>query len=82
MHARMSTHPMGPVQRAQQAEVRRILRSIGAQAKLNIGQPNDKYEREAHRVADQVMAMPDKTAVRDQGRGVSNGNNTIQMKPT
>jgi len=29
------------------------------QAKLKIGQPNDKYEQEADRVADQVMRMPE-----------------------
>ncbi len=29
------------------------------QAKLTIGQPNDKYEQEADRVADQVMRMPE-----------------------
>ena len=29
------------------------------QAKLTIGQPNDKYEQEADRVAEQVMRMPD-----------------------
>lgn len=29
------------------------------QPKLKIGEPNDKYEREADRVADQVMGMPD-----------------------
>jgi hypothetical protein len=29
------------------------------QPKLEIGQPDDKYEREADRVADQVMRMPD-----------------------
>lgn len=29
------------------------------QAKLDIGQPNDKHVQEAHRVADQVMRMPD-----------------------
>ena len=29
------------------------------QAKLTIGQPNDKYEQEADRVAEQVMSMPD-----------------------
>ncbi|MGD2087574.1 MAG: hypothetical protein PVH61_15415 [Candidatus Aminicenantes bacterium] len=29
------------------------------QAKLKIGQPNDKYEQEADRVADMVMRMPD-----------------------
>ena len=48
-----------PEAKAQQAEIRRILRSTGAQAKLTIGQPNDKYEQEADRVVDQVMAMPD-----------------------
>lgn len=29
------------------------------QTKLKIGQPNDKYEQEADRVADQVMNMPE-----------------------
>ncbi len=52
-------HPMGSVQVMQQAEVHHILHSTGAQAKLTIGQPNDKYEQEADRVADQVMRMPD-----------------------
>ena len=52
-------HPMGSVQQVQRMEIRRILRSTGVQAKLTIGQPNDKYEQEADRVADQVMAMPD-----------------------
>src|ERR687898_2224544 len=28
------------------------------QAKLEIGSPNDRFEREAERVADQVMGMP------------------------
>jgi len=41
----------------QQAEIRRILHSTGAQAKLTIGQPNDKYEQEADRVAEAVMWM-------------------------
>lgn len=31
----------------------------GVQAKLTIGQPNDPYEQEADRVAEQVMSMPD-----------------------
>jgi hypothetical protein len=48
-------HSKDPVQHAQQAEIRRILRSTGAQAKLTIGQPKDKFEQEADRVADQVM---------------------------
>lgn len=30
----------------------------GLQTKLKIGKPNDVYEREADRIADQVMAMP------------------------
>lgn len=49
----------GPEVTAQQAEIRRILRSTGVQAKLTIGQPNDKYEQEADRVAEQVMRMPE-----------------------
>lgn len=51
-------HPMSPVQQAQQAEIHRILRSTGSQAKLTIGAPNDIYEQEADRVADQVMRTP------------------------
>ena len=49
----------GPEVKAQRAEIRRILRCTGAQAKLTIGSQNDKYEQEAERVAGQVMAMPD-----------------------
>jgi hypothetical protein len=32
---------------------------LGIQPKLRIGQPNDKYEQEADRVADQVMRLPE-----------------------
>jgi hypothetical protein len=70
-------HPMGPAQQAQQAEIRRILRSTGAQAKLTIGQPNDKYEQEADRVADQVMAMPDPKLQRQP----ENEEETLKTKP-
>jgi len=52
-------YPMSPVQQAQQAEIRRILRFTSAQAKLRIGLPGDKYEQEADRVADAVMRMPE-----------------------
>jgi len=45
--------------KAQQVDIHRILRSTGVQTKLTIGQPNDKYEQEADRIADKVMAMPD-----------------------
>lgn len=34
-------------------------RALPIQAKLKIGQPNDKYEQEADRVAEQVMRMPE-----------------------
>lgn len=38
-------------------------KGITIQAKLTIGQPNDKYEQEADHIADQVMRIPDRTAV-------------------
>ena len=39
--------------------VQRLIKSGALQAKLKIGQPNDIYEQEADRVAEQVMRMPD-----------------------
>jgi hypothetical protein len=39
--------------------VQRLIKSRALQAKLRIGQPNDIYEQEADRVAEQVMRMPD-----------------------
>ncbi len=48
-------HPMGPSQQAQQADVRRILQNTALQARLVVGPPNDQYEQEADRVADQVV---------------------------
>lgn len=39
--------------------VERMVRSGALQAKLRIGQPGDKYEQEADRVADAVMRMPE-----------------------
>lgn len=41
------------------AEIRRILRDPCLQAKLTVGAPDDVYEREADRVADEVMRMPE-----------------------
>lgn len=69
----------GPDVKAQQADIHNILRSTGAQAKLTIGQPNDKYEQEADRVADQVMAMPDPKLQR-QPEGEEE-EETLQTKP-
>ena len=43
----------------QRAKVRHILRGPTLQPKLTIGQPYDKYEQEADRVAEQVLRMPD-----------------------
>lgn len=39
--------------------VQRLLRSGTLQAKLKIGQPGDRYEQEADRVANAVMRMPE-----------------------
>jgi hypothetical protein len=43
--------------------VQRMLKSGILQAKLRIGQPNDVYEREADRVAERVMRMPEPKAL-------------------
>jgi len=45
--------------KAQKAEIHCILHSTGAQAKLTIGQPNDKYEQEADRIAEKIVNMPE-----------------------
>ncbi|KAF5424757.1 hypothetical protein C5S42_12550 [Candidatus Methanomarinus sp.] len=39
--------------------VSRLMKSGALQVKLRIGQPGDKYEQEADRVADAVMRMPE-----------------------
>ncbi len=43
----------------QRVSVRNILRSAGVQAKLTVGAPDDVYEKEADRVAETVMRMPE-----------------------
>jgi hypothetical protein len=48
-----------PLSRMQSAELTRSIKSSALQAKLRIGQPNDIYEQEADRVAEQVTRMPD-----------------------
>ena len=55
----------------------RLLRSGQIQAKLTVSHPGDVYEREADRVADQVMRMPD-----SQGLGAltSGGPGVIHRK--
>ena len=39
--------------------VQRLFMAATIQPKLRIGQPNDIYEQEADRVADEVLRMPD-----------------------
>jgi hypothetical protein len=48
-----------PTAQIQCAQIRELLRPLRLQAKLTIGQPGDKYEQEADRVADEVMRMPE-----------------------
>ena len=57
--------PQSTSQRLQRAVGNRVLNSLlrsrTIQPKLTISQPDDEYEREADRVADRVMRMPDPT---------------------
>jgi len=48
---------MSAAWRPQHPEIRRTLRKTSVQPKLTVGAPNDEYEREADRVADQVMRI-------------------------
>jgi hypothetical protein len=43
--------------------IQKLVKSGVLQAKLRVGQPNDIYEQEADRVAEQVMRMPEPQAV-------------------
>ena len=68
-------------------QVQRWFKSGLLQAKLQIGQPNDIYEQEADRVADQVMRMPDEkvdsrqSIVRRRGEVGGLKGESLQMKP-
>jgi len=73
-----STSPMTHSLHLQQAKVRQILRSPTLQPKLTIGQPNDKYEQEADRVADEMMRMPEQ---RLQRQAEEEEEELIQTKP-
>jgi len=50
------------------------------QAKLTVGQPNDRYEQEADRVADEVMRMP-KPQVQRQVEPEEEEEEKLQVKP-
>ncbi len=60
--------------------VQRLFKSGALQAKLKIGRPNDKYEQEADRVADQVMSMPEPRVLR-QIEPEEEEEESIQSKP-
>jgi hypothetical protein len=54
------------------------LYAAGVQAKLTVGEPNDQYEQEADRVADQVVNMP----APGEGQSIQRQNDDeLQMKP-
>lgn len=50
------------------------------QPKLTIGQPGDRYEQEADRVADQVMAMPVSTSQQQIQRQTNDEEEQVQAK--
>ena len=60
--------------------VQRLIKSGTLQAKLKIGQPGDKYEQEADRVADAVMRMPE-PGVQRQVKPQEEEEETLQSKP-
>ncbi len=69
-----------PAAQIQRAHIRQVLRPPRVQAKLTIGQPNDKYEQEADRVADEVMRMPEPRLQR-QAEEKEEAEELIQAKP-
>ena len=60
--------------------VQQLIKSGTLQAKLRIGQPGDKYEQEADRVADEVMRMPE-PGVQRQVEPEEEEEETLQPKP-
>jgi hypothetical protein len=60
--------------------VQRLYKAGKLQAALKISRPDDIYEREADRVADAVMRMPENTAGSRQS-AVSDAHGVIQTKP-
>ena len=58
----------------------RLMQSGMLQAKLTVSRPDDIYEQEADRVADQVMRVPE-SAAGSQQPAVRQANGIIQTKP-
>lgn len=68
------------------AAIQRLYETGRLQAKLTIGQPNDKYEQEADRVADQIMSMPasqirTKPALAEESCSQAGDEESVQAKP-
>ncbi len=59
--------------------VQRLYESGTIQTKLTIGQPNDKYEQEADRIADQVMRLPE-SQVQRQPKELEKQTNNVLLK--
>lgn len=57
------------------------LTGAALQAKLTIGQPNDKFEQEADRVADTVIRMPTPAVQREQDIQDDDDKEKVQTKP-
>ncbi|MGD2114839.1 MAG: DUF4157 domain-containing protein [Acidobacteriota bacterium] len=56
---RPAAQARGPAITLRRTEIRQILHGPRLQAKLTLGPPDDAYEREADRVADAVLRMPE-----------------------
>ena len=74
----LTVSTMTPSLHLQKARVRHILRGPTLQPKLTIGQPNDKHEQEADRVAEQVTRMPEPQV---QRQPLEEEEEEIQTKP-
>lgn len=59
----------------------RCKEELGIQTKLKIGEPGDKYEQEADRIADEVMRMPE-PSIQRQVELEEEEEETLQAKPT
>lgn len=61
----------------QSSHLSHLVQNSPIQAKLEIGQPNDIYEQEADRVADEVIRMPDKQHIADSSlRSIAYGHSS------
>lgn len=54
-----STMSIGPHTASHRAQIRQILHGPLIQPKLTMGQPKDKYEQEADRIAEKIVNMPE-----------------------